>query len=207
MQHPTTFRKPRAERWQQVLDVAAEVFSEKSYDAASLQEIADRVGIKKGSLFNYIQTKAALRDHLVREVYLKEFMLFSQWARDGGGAIERLAAMVRGHLEDFAEDGPRMAVYLNEVRRLDPAARKQLFGNRTFPDLFAEVIAQGQAEGVIRPELDAELASRAILILVRSVHQWSLAPPREAAGQLVQTILRGHSTPQGVGILAAMDLT
>jgi AcrR family transcriptional regulator len=46
----STDRKPKEKRWQQILQAAADVFYEKGYDAATLQAIADRVGILKGSI-------------------------------------------------------------------------------------------------------------------------------------------------------------
>jgi AcrR family transcriptional regulator len=43
-------RKPREERRAELLAVATQVFYEKGYDATSLQDIADRLGILKSSL-------------------------------------------------------------------------------------------------------------------------------------------------------------
>ena len=37
-------RKPREERWSELIEVATDVFYAKGYDAASLQDIADRLG-------------------------------------------------------------------------------------------------------------------------------------------------------------------
>jgi AcrR family transcriptional regulator len=50
-----------------ILNVAAEVFFEDGYQAASMSEIAARVGGSKGTLYNYFDSKEALFEAHVRE--------------------------------------------------------------------------------------------------------------------------------------------
>ena len=47
-------------RWNEVLEAAAAVFQEKGYQAARIEDIATRVGILKGSLYYYIESKEDL---------------------------------------------------------------------------------------------------------------------------------------------------
>ena len=49
-----------AARWNEILDAAAVVFSEKGYRAARIEDIAAGVGILKGSLYYYIESKEDL---------------------------------------------------------------------------------------------------------------------------------------------------
>jgi AcrR family transcriptional regulator len=51
---------PRAEREQQMLDVAEEVFAEQGYGAVSMEEIAVRVGLSKPMLYEYFGSKEGL---------------------------------------------------------------------------------------------------------------------------------------------------
>src|SRR5690606_20295851 len=62
-------RKPREERWSELVKVATQVFYEKGYEAASLQDIADRLGMLKGSLYYYIQTKEDLLYEVINGVH------------------------------------------------------------------------------------------------------------------------------------------
>ena len=41
-------------RWSEILRAAAEVFSEKGYEATTINDIASRVGLLKGSLYYYM---------------------------------------------------------------------------------------------------------------------------------------------------------
>src|SRR5687767_4761450 len=60
-------RKPRdrEQRWDEIVEAAANVFYEKGYEGASLQDIASAVGLLKGSIYYYIDTKEDLLFELV----------------------------------------------------------------------------------------------------------------------------------------------
>src|SRR6201990_3672250 len=62
-------RKPREERWSELIEVATDVFYAKGYDAASLQDIADRLGMLKGSLYYYIQSKEELLSDIIQTMH------------------------------------------------------------------------------------------------------------------------------------------
>ena len=47
-------------RYQDVLDAAATIFRDKGYHGANISDIANMVGIKKGSLYYYIESKDQL---------------------------------------------------------------------------------------------------------------------------------------------------
>lgn len=203
----TNFRKPRAERWEELLEAAAEIFYEKGYDAASLQEIADRVGILKGSIYYYIKTKADLRDHLLLEVHHRGLAMIKQFAASQGTALDRLEAMIRGHVNFVCSNLPKTTVYLQELKKLDPIERTKMFGEHPYRDVFREVIEQGQREGLLLPELDAKMTAQAMLGTLNSPYQWyqnSRARQAQAVAEyFVKTVLRGHATEKGLRQLRA----
>ncbi|HEY9563993.1 MAG TPA: helix-turn-helix domain-containing protein, partial [Nocardioides sp.] len=57
---------PRPSRWDDVVSAAARVFSEKGFGGASLEDVANEVGMLKGSLYNYIKSKEDLLFAIVR---------------------------------------------------------------------------------------------------------------------------------------------
>ena len=48
------------QRWREIVDAAAAVFQRKGYEAASTADVADAVGMLKGSLYYYINSKEEL---------------------------------------------------------------------------------------------------------------------------------------------------
>ncbi|MCR5879569.1 TetR/AcrR family transcriptional regulator [Phenylobacterium sp. J367] len=183
-----------------MIEAAADIFYEKGYDAATLQEIAERVGILKGSIYYYIKTKADLRDHLLLDVHNRGLEMIRAAADSDGSSLDRLSAMIRGHVTFFCNNVAKTTVYLHELRRLDAAERNKLLGAHAYRDVFQQVIEKGQSEGLILPELDPKLTSQAMLSSLNSVYHWyrSARSPTVVAEYFVTTIIRGHATDKGI---------
>lgn len=60
-------RVPRAERERQMIDVAEQLFAERGYQAASMDEIAERVGVSKPMLYEYFGSKEGLFVACIRQ--------------------------------------------------------------------------------------------------------------------------------------------
>jgi len=112
-------RKPRSERWKEILEAAAKCFFEKGYDATSLQDIAERVGILKGSIYYYIKTKPDLRDALLLEVHKEGLARIQALAATPGNALDKLEAMIRGHMRYISENLEKTSVYLMELKSVE----------------------------------------------------------------------------------------
>lgn len=57
---------PRAERERQMIAVAEEIFAERGYQASSMDEIAERVGVSKPMLYEYFGSKEGLLVSCIR---------------------------------------------------------------------------------------------------------------------------------------------
>ena len=73
-------------RLREIYDAAARVFSEKGYDGASIQDVADAVGILKGSLYYYIDTKQDLLFGIIDEVHRDTLRSLEEWVAVDGDA-------------------------------------------------------------------------------------------------------------------------
>jgi AcrR family transcriptional regulator len=60
-------RVPRAERERQMVAVAEEMFAERGYQAAAMDEIAERVGVSKPMLYEYFGSKEGLFVACIRQ--------------------------------------------------------------------------------------------------------------------------------------------
>ena len=62
-----TDNRQRRNRSQDVLEAAVRVFHKKGYASSSIQDIADEVGVLKGSLYHYIDSKEDLLARLFED--------------------------------------------------------------------------------------------------------------------------------------------
>lgn len=65
---------------QEILDASLELFSVHGFEATSISQIADAVGIRKASLYSHFENKQAILDTLVKDV-LEQYSEHSIFAR------------------------------------------------------------------------------------------------------------------------------
>ena len=73
---PQQLDKIRKERRKAIMDTSLEVFSEYGYESASISMIAKKVGISKGLMYNYFESKEDLLTSLMTDGIDEMFSLF-----------------------------------------------------------------------------------------------------------------------------------
>ena len=103
---------------QEILETALELFSVKGYEATSVSQLADAVGIRKASLYSHFESKQEILDALVQEI-LEEYDRHSLFARSDWDdpaftkdkqdiTPEEALQMVLGHIRYILHD-PRIS--------------------------------------------------------------------------------------------------
>src|SRR5688500_7867062 len=94
-QHPTTVAGPRrrmarADRERQMLQVAEQVFASRGYQAASMDEIAEQVGVSKPMLYAYFGSKDGLLLACIRRARAELHEVTTAAIAEGGSALDVL---------------------------------------------------------------------------------------------------------------------
>ena len=149
------WRRRKTARPSEIAAAALEVFAEKGFAAARLDEIAARAGISKGALYLYFETKEDLFRAVVREAV--------------GPNIEAARAMAEAFSGPFAELVPLLLARVAQIATTTrtPAVLKMVVGeSRNFPDLarvwhdtvvsqaiglISGLVARAQAKGEVGP--------------------------------------------------------
>ena len=157
-------RRPRKRRDQEVIDAATKVFYERGFAAASVQDVADELGILKGastttSRPRRICSSGCSRNWMTR---CRHSSRRSRRLKDLG-PLQRLELYVRKQVLFNLENLPRVTVYYNDYERLSPDRRAQIVARRRVHERYVtEVIEEAQRAGEANPELDARLLSNFI---------------------------------------------
>lgn len=69
---------------QEILEASLDLFSVQGFEATSISQIANAVGIRKASLYSHFENKQAILDALVKEV-LEQYAAHSIFARTDWG--------------------------------------------------------------------------------------------------------------------------
>lgn len=169
----TTERKPAADRRQEIIDAAADIFATKGYDATSIQDIAEAVDILKGSLYYYIKSKEDLLFEVIQEVHEGGLARLEAHRASDAPALECIAAFVRGHVMNNAQNITKIAVFFHDFRSLSPARREVIVEERDLYDQYLrELIEIGQRDGSICGGIDPKMAAFGVLGMMNWMYQW-----------------------------------
>ena len=181
----TATPRPSKRRRQEVIDVAARIFREKGYEATSIQEIAEEVGILKGSLYYYIDTKEDLLFGVIKEAYDAALNLIERLEQRDGGALELIEALVYGHAEVFSKNYVQSSVFFREFRALSEERQETI---REAADVYSRFlisqIRRGQRSGEIKSDINPRLAAIGIIGMMNSMAFWYRPDGRATAGQI-----------------------
>jgi AcrR family transcriptional regulator len=178
-QTPTPTRNARArssvkKRDREVLDAAAKVFYERGYSDASVQDVADELGILKGSLYHYIDTKEDLLFRLLEETHNEVHRVLEEVdAVEGLTPLQRLELYVRSQVEYNIENLMRVSVYYHDIERLTDERRKTIIGRRKDHERWVtRQIELAQQAGEADPALDAHVLMNCIFATIIWTYRW-----------------------------------
>ncbi len=169
---PLAAAKPK-KRHVEMIAAAARVFARRGYHGASTQDIADVLGIRQASLYYYFQSKEAALE-AVCIVGVEDYAKHAQAiAIQRASAADKVAQLVFRHLAPLADRQDYTIVFLRERRFLPRSARERIRSiERRYERLIERIIRQGIDAGEFRADLDARMATLALLGLGNSATAW-----------------------------------
>jgi AcrR family transcriptional regulator len=164
-------RQKRVRRRAEILDGAMRSFREKGYHETTLNDIAQRVGVRKTALYHYFPDKASLlyECHLLSLRELERVL--AEACRKSGRAPDRLAFLIREHVRvmtDTVEGSPSAF----DVAALSPAHQRDIIAGRDrYERGMRSLIRDGIDRGEFRA-VDEKTAVFAILGAVNWIARW-----------------------------------
>lgn len=164
---------PRRNRDEEILAAAIQVFSQKGYAAASLQDVADAVGLLKGSLYHYISSKESLLYRIFQESHEEGSALMAAVDEMELAPDAKLREFVRRLTLFYEQNRERASLYFGEWRHLTGEDLQTVVRQRREFELYVRTIVSDAYErGLTDPDLDVKLATRYILTGVNGVILW-----------------------------------
>lgn len=165
--------KNKESRRDQILRTATRIFCEKTYHGTSLQEIADSVGMRKGSLYYYISSKEKLLANIILDALQTLNNSLLPLENADLTPIETLRQVVREHVKfnaKYREVGTLFLTEKNVISSLEETDQMmQIFERRD--KLVAKTLRAAIEAGVYQP-VDIRITSLAIIGLCNSVLFW-----------------------------------
>jgi TetR/AcrR family transcriptional regulator, cholesterol catabolism regulator len=166
--------RKRRRRDDEVLAAAVKVFYQHGYSEATVQDIADEVGILKGSIYHYIKTKDDLLFRVLEQVHNDvEKILEDVAAIPELDALGRLDQYVRRQVAYNLAHFEQISVYYHDFDRLREDRLAAIIDERRKHELLVtQLIEDAQAAGTADPSLDARLLRNCVFATVIWTYRW-----------------------------------
>jgi AcrR family transcriptional regulator len=162
------------QKLREICRIAARVFYAKSYDGASMQDIAQAVGLTKAGLYHHVGSK----DRLLYEIQnygmdiLDEDVLAP--LKDITDPSKKLRRTIAGHIDLIVRARDQeITVILHENRSLSGPLRKKLNARkRSYIEYLVDLIQRVQDQSGRPPQIAPRLAAFALLGMINWLYQW-----------------------------------
>lgn len=176
--------RPKEFDEEKALAAALEVFWEKGYEATSVQDLTERMGIQKASLYNTFGDKHAL---FVRALsaYTTETLEWYRGQLDREGPVREALASLFSELTEGCEhdDSCRGCLCMNSAVELaphDPAIAVLLERHhQAQEEIFCRALTRGQSTGEIPRDLDTTATARFLLNAIAGLSVARKGGPRQ----------------------------
>jgi AcrR family transcriptional regulator len=183
---------------QRIIDTAVNVFHQKGYRAATLDDVANELGLTKAALYHYVASK----EDLLSVIYLQALENFFAKAYEIGELQlppgEKLRTLIRHHIKHIIVDNLAMfAVFFSEENQLpekdfQKISQEKLRYTRVVEALIEEGISQGHFR-----KTDAWLQACAIIGMCNWLYKWykpgaSPNSPDDIADHFIGLLERGY---------------
>jgi AcrR family transcriptional regulator len=184
---PRTLAPHGRGRDREVLEAAAAVFARRGYSASTVQDVADALGILKGSLYYYIETKEDLLFRLLEEVHEAADILHAEVAAaEELSPLDQLLLYVRLQVTWNTANLVKISVYYNDLRQLSSTRLSDLRRrSKAHEQFIVDLIDAGQRRGEIVDTLPPTLLSHQVLAVVIWPYHWFRPRGPLSAGDLV----------------------
>ena len=179
---------------------AARLFAQKGYHGTSIGDLAEAMGVQKGSLYAHIASKQDLLYETMAEG-AHAFHAGLDAIDDALPAREKIRLALRSHLRVVAEQLDVATVFVQEWRYLEGERRDEIVAERRrYEERIRGYFREGRDLGELRSDLDDATAALLVLSAANWAYTW-LQPGRdtdELADSFYAQLLdgmRGYATP------------
>ena len=192
-------------RWNEIVDAAGDVFDEKGYAAARIEDIAGRVGLLKGSLYYYIDSKEDLLFAIVDGNHNRGIVVIEESAAvEAADPPTRIAAFIERWIGILGANPGYAAIAERDLRRLSPERQTIVMDKRARIHRFVrDIVEAGIADGSFDPGIDPAVMTNNLFTMLNGISQWFNPSHRltydELAEHVCRFVLRGLGSDPGPG--------
>ncbi|MFH0883877.1 MAG: TetR/AcrR family transcriptional regulator [bacterium] len=160
----------KEERIQELIDAARDLFLRFGYKKATLDDLADIVGMTKSSLYHYFKSKEDLFRKVATELFHRDLTLMEQTLANSTTVNEALVKLQKRMRERVAQVDPNATELIGEMNSIYPLVRNSYEKTHAqFIELLKSRLDRAVEEGELRPLETREFAIILLMLLKNSL--------------------------------------
>ncbi|MER6976253.1 TetR/AcrR family transcriptional regulator [Streptomyces carpinensis] len=161
----------------ELVQAAAEVFREKGLAAATLNDIAAKLGMDRATLYYYVGSKDELFQECVTETVVLNLARAKAIVSEDISPREKLQRLIAMLINSQVEHYPYMSVYMQEDMHKASAqdtkwAQQMVENTHRLERYFIDTIADGMEAGIFRSDLSKTLIANGLFGMTQWTHRW-----------------------------------
>lgn len=193
--HKKQSRLSGTERVDQIYRVAAQIICERGFDACSMSDIAEAVGITKAGIYHFIPSKKELLFEIMNYGMDTLEAVVLNPAREVADAEQRLRLIITNHALLIARSSndaghDPVTILVEEEMGLPPAHQRKLKQRkRSYLDLVRGALEQLKTEGKLK-DIDVTTAAFSLLGMIHWLARWFRPDGRLSREQVAEEICK-----------------
>lgn len=173
VEHGGSRNTERRNRDATVIAAAITVMSRRGYAGSSIQQVADVVGVLKGSLYHYFTSKEELLYRILEESHQQTVDISVRVGLLELDPHEELLEYVRQLSLWYLDNVDRANIFFTEMKNLTGERLTDARGwGKHYESRIQQLVIASQNDGHIRVDLDARILTRFILGALNNVRHW-----------------------------------
>ena len=181
----STKGKKNSPRKEVILEKAAHLFRKNGFNATSMRDLAENVGVEAASLYNHINSKAELLQEICFKIANKFTDHMDEVMASDQTGIAKIEAILRFHIRQMIHNFEEVYVSDREWKHLtDPYLSNFKSQRRTHRQRIASIIEEGIKKEEIK-KIDAPTAVLILLHAVSGIESWHRSR-QKISGELLE---------------------
>jgi TetR/AcrR family transcriptional regulator, fatty acid metabolism regulator protein len=149
---------------ERIIEAATEVFARRGVHGTRVADIAERAGIAYGLVYHHFRNKEEILSAIFAERWAQYVAYLEELARTPAPFRERMRRLIHFWVETYRHDNDLMTVMINEITRsYEFLESHDITAVLAAFDPIERIIVEGRANGEVRADLDARLATYVVL--------------------------------------------
>ena len=161
------------------------------------------MGILKGSLYHYIDTKEDLLFAIIDRNHERIINGNQEWRAVRDDPMAALESFVRGHISHYLANRVESEVYIRDFRALSAERKERIRAAQAdYDGAFRGLVEQAHAAGLLRPDVTPGYASRAVFGIANWMLFWYDADGPDDVGTVLDQLTRYALASSALRVIA-----